>query len=40
MAAETNTQTINLSKIECIPPKLTIATLNQFIMNSVDFINR
>lgn len=33
-------QTINLSKIECIPPKNTISTLNQFIINTVDFINK
>lgn len=33
-------QTINLSKIECIPPKNTIATINQFIINTTDFINR
>jgi len=35
-----NPQTINLSKIECIPPKNTIATINQFILNTTDFINR
>lgn len=38
--AEANPQTINLSKIESIPPKLTVAALNQFIITSVDFINR
>lgn len=35
-----NQATINLSKIECIPPKNTIATINQFILNTTDFINR
>ena len=35
-----NNATINLSKIECIPPKNTIATINQFILNTTDFINR
>ena len=35
-----NQTTINLSKIECIPPKNTIATINQFILNTTDFINR
>lgn len=40
-AAEPNqNQTINLSKIECIPPKNTISTINQFLLNTTDFINR
>ena len=40
MTTQPQPATINLSKIECIPPKNTIATINQFILNTTDFINR
>lgn len=38
--AESEQAKIDLSKQEAIPSKLTVSTLNEYLYNTADFINR